>query len=187
MGSCWKLQNSGKLLLWYCTQHYQPVAPCQESCRKFALCSLKRKKNNRKDQGKSGEGEKEREDERLCNYSLTSCKTQAEKPDLVIAISNPKFLCSFSLLAASPSACKQLPACTQGQALPQGTHSAAAAKPHCSESKGFGQLNTQVALLQNNAVFGRTKALQGPRCINIKDAKGDPSNYEDIYNPSHTP
>jgi len=61
MGLCWKLQNSGKLLLWYCTQHYQPVAPCQESCRKFALCSLKRKKNNRKDQGKSGEGEKERE------------------------------------------------------------------------------------------------------------------------------
>lgn len=154
------------------------------------ICSLQpqEKEEQQKRSGEERRGrEGEREDERLCNYSLTSCKTQAEKPDLVIAISNPKFLCSFSLLAASPSACKQLPACTQGQALPQGTHSAAAAKPHCSESKGFGQLSTQVALLQNNTVFGRTKALQGPRCINIKDAKGDPSNYEDIYNPSHTP
>lgn len=84
------------------------ISLCLRARNSAGICSLQpqEKEEQQKRLGEEQSGrEGEKEDERLCNYSLTSCKTQAEEPDLVIAVSNPNFFCAFSLLAASPSAC----------------------------------------------------------------------------------
>lgn len=165
-------------------QHQAPALvldPALSACvsvpgilQEFALCRLKEKEEQQKRSGEEQSGrEGEKEDESLCNYSLTSCKTQAEEPDLVIAVSNPKFFCAFSLLAASPSACNSFQPAHRDRLCPKEPAQLQQPNPTAPTAKALASW-AQVALLQNNRVLAEPNPSKARDALTLRIQKEIP-------------
>lgn len=141
------------------------------------------------------EGEREREDKRLFNYSLTFWKTGWKtwcNDSYINPVTCTKSFCAAFILPG-PTCCIAAASSLRSgisheQALPWGACWAASHKSHCSSSsKGFSQLSTS-CISSKQHVFGEPNT---SKAWDVKDYRfrRRPSNNKNTYNPttpSHT-